>query len=355
MSEFTNTRETPGGLPLAASDDGVGVALLGVVCGATRRAPRTATIRWSGSNWAANIRNRKMARPHLRRHSCPHRRSTRISHLGLEKGPPAEWDKGAKISFQPDGSDWLLSLGVRYGKSSRSDVREGHPSTASQTKYSGSIIPPIRSSPAQSSESQFILDFRAGKDVGLGMFGNGGSSVTQPWRALCAIQFAQQCRRSNPSRPIRSPIVPYHKFYASFAAKRKFTGVGPSLSWDASASLIGNPAAGSITLDWGAEWRGSVWTPTGARASPANRNRLTIISLQAELVYQHSTSPRLEASRSSFPISAALRACRGAIPMRRSASAIAPTCSSAPWMAASMRRTGKMSASTGRSRASASA
>jgi len=43
----------------------------------------------------------------------------------------------------------------------------------------------------------------------------------------------------------------YHIFCAKFAAERKFTGVGPSLSWDASANLIGKPTAGNITLDWG--------------------------------------------------------------------------------------------------------
>ena len=40
--------------------------------------------------------------------------------------------------------------------------------------------------------------------------------------------------------------------YTMFAqAARSFHGVGPSLSWNASATLLGNKDAGELTFDWG--------------------------------------------------------------------------------------------------------
>ena len=101
------------------------------------------------------------------------------SHVDLEKGPPTIWDKGAKITYQPDGSDWVLSLGIRYGKSARSETvnhqtshAEGHVSGKYFGEYDAYQI-----FNAQSAESHTILDFQVGKDVGLGRFGSGGSSV----------------------------------------------------------------------------------------------------------------------------------------------------------------------------------
>jgi hypothetical protein len=172
------------------------------------------------------------------------------SQTEMEQGPPKIWDRGAKISFQPDGSDWILSLGIRYGKSNRNEVRDGHPTTANFTKYSGKHYTAYQNFAAQSSEGHTILDFQVGKDVGLGRFGSDGSSVIS-----AGIRIAQFNARSHvvvKSQPTNTNAYnPYNKFYASFADKRKFSGIGPSLSWDASANLTGNLSVGSITVDWG--------------------------------------------------------------------------------------------------------
>jgi hypothetical protein len=174
-----------------------------------------------------------------------------ISHLDLEKGPPTIWDKGAEITFQPEASDWVLSLKAHYGKIGRQEVRDGHPAPTGITKYSGKHYMAYQHFAAQSSEGHAILDFQVGKDVGLGRFGSGGNSVLS-----AGIRFAQFNSRSHvdiKSQPTNLPTVSYapNKFYASFAAKRRFTGIGPSLSWDASATIAGNASSGSIDLDWG--------------------------------------------------------------------------------------------------------
>jgi hypothetical protein len=211
------------------------------------------------------------------------------SHGALEKGPPTIWDEGAKLSFQPDGSDWILSLGVRYGKINRSERRDQHPATANMTKYSTkhNRYNAYQNFTPQSSESHTILDFQAGKDFGLGMFGRGGSSVIN-----FGVRFAQFNSRSHvaiASQPTNvSAYYPYNKFHASFAAKRKFSGLGPSISWDASADLLGNLSAGSITFDWG--MNGAVLFGRQQMTAHHQVTETTYNYFARQPIYQHSTS-----------------------------------------------------------------
>jgi iron complex outermembrane recepter protein len=173
-------------------------------------------------------------------------------HANLENGSATVWDRGAKISYQPTGSDWIFSLGVRYGKNSRSDTINHQTPHASGTKYGQYVggYDAYQIFNTQNSKSHIIADFQAGKDVGLGKFGSGGRSVFS-----AGLRFAQFNSRTNvqiQSQPTNiNDYGYYHIFRANFDAQRKFTGIGPSLSWDASANIIGNSSAGSITLDWG--------------------------------------------------------------------------------------------------------
>jgi hypothetical protein len=172
-----------------------------------------------------------------------------ISHLGLEKGPHTVWNEGAKLSFLPPDSDWVFSASIQYGKNGQHAVREGHPTTAHFTKYNGRYSA-YQKFDTQNTEQHMILDFQAGKDFGLGMFGREGSSVFS-----LGVRFAQFNSKGNTqirSQPTNvNSSYAFHRFQALIDTKRKFSGVGPSLSWDASANLIGNPSAGNITLDWG--------------------------------------------------------------------------------------------------------
>jgi hypothetical protein len=158
--------------------------------------------------------------------------------------PGSMWDNGAKISFQPSGSDWILSAAIRYGKVSRHSSQ--HQLTAqSSAKYNFNAYQNFN---ALNQESHTIVDFQVGRDVGLGKFGSGGSSVLST-----GLRFAQFKSRSNfsvQSQPTNS-VFTYYRFYASFDAQRKFEGVGPSLSWDASATIAGNTDDSRISLDWG--------------------------------------------------------------------------------------------------------
>jgi hypothetical protein len=169
------------------------------------------------------------------------------SHADLEKGPPTIWDKGAKITYQPDGSDWVLSLGIRYGKSARDEIvnNQAHASHGFFGLYDAYQI-----FKAQSAESHTILDFQVGKDVGLGKFGSNGSSVLSA--GVRIAQFNSRGAVEIQSQPTNvNGYYYYHIFRANFDARRRFAGIGPSLSWDASANITGNSSSGRISFDWG--------------------------------------------------------------------------------------------------------
>ena len=162
------------------------------------------------------------------------------------KKPPSEWDEGGKISFQPADSDWLLSVGIRYGKSHRQEA--SNPYTKQAGGYWSKYYTGVQNSKGSTSEKHLIVDFQAGKDVGLGRIGSQGTSVVS-----AGVRFAQFDSRSNLTLRSITAAVPssYYIFHGAFDAKRDFRGIGPSLSWDASANLTGNDSDGSITFDWG--------------------------------------------------------------------------------------------------------
>jgi iron complex outermembrane recepter protein len=176
------------------------------------------------------------------------------AHVDLEKGPPTIWDKGAKITYQPDGSDWIFSLGMRYGKSARSEtVNHQTPHASKYSSYYGKFIGEYNAYQifkAQSAESHAIVDFQVGKDVGLGRFGSGASSVLGA--GVRIAQFNSRGAVEILSQPANaSGYGYYHIFRANFDAKRRFSGIGPSISWDASANIAGNASSSVISLDWG--------------------------------------------------------------------------------------------------------
>jgi iron complex outermembrane recepter protein len=170
------------------------------------------------------------------------------SNVGLEKIPPSSWDGAAKISFEPAGTNWVFSASILLGRNSHGSTLSQETAHASPFAY---VYQAYQIFTTRSSESHTVMDFQAGRDVGLGMFGGGGRSTMN-----FGVRYAQFNSRSSTSiRSQPTNIVAaygsYHKFYASFDAKRKFTGVGPSLSWDASVDLAGNRSESKLTFDWG--------------------------------------------------------------------------------------------------------
>jgi iron complex outermembrane receptor protein len=201
----------------------------------------------------------------------------------FEGTPLYSIDETGKISFEPEYSNWVFSASIRYGRSARK--KDAHQQTYPVPTHfhfsSGGVVQtiiPYSGTPdaarfvdtqVRNSEHHLILDFQAGKDIGLGMFGaNDGSSVVS-----VGVRFAQFSSNSNialksdpdwhrhykyvnyPSAGINNEKLVtgqlYHSNAASIRATRSFHGVGPSISWNASAPIAGNPKDGELLFDWG--------------------------------------------------------------------------------------------------------
>ncbi|HEV2560555.1 MAG TPA: hypothetical protein VGT78_00305 [Rhizomicrobium sp.] len=205
---------------------------------------------------------------------------TLFSPLNVEK--PLRYSFGGEggISFEPRGSDWALSASIRIGRTNgvmhkTQLIKNAYvPVHVTQPKYHGgySLYPyhhakfeDVRS---KQSETHAVLDFQASRDVGLGLFGNNGSSSLG-----FGVRFAQFTSKMNVnikaapdvhylSTPINttaarqfwrySQVVHFHGYVAQLNIERSFRGVGPSLAWKGSAALLGNPDVSEITFDWGA-------------------------------------------------------------------------------------------------------
>lgn len=182
------------------------------------------------------------------------------------------FDEFGKISLEPEASDWTFTASIRYGRSSVS--RHAHQQTHA-SPIGNSLIPGFyqkkypraarfADTTVRLEEQHAIVDFQAGKDVGLGLFGrNRSSSINLGIRFAQFIDKSNISLRSNPdwrfqhkyyqyySYDLSIVMQPYHSNAAGLIAERSFRGVGPSLSWDASASLAGNPDSGELNFDWG--------------------------------------------------------------------------------------------------------
>jgi iron complex outermembrane recepter protein len=171
-------------------------------------------------------------------------------------------EEGA-ISFQPENSDWVFSISARYGRA------EGGAATHEQTpanprEFHIGTHPPGYGTPrlarysethVKNDETHTILDFQVGKDVGVGLFKNGAKSIFG-----FGVRFAQFTSKqtlglnADPDYYLPSNLK-YKKYHHAYLGnshiQRSFRGIGPSISWNASAPVIGNAGHGALTLDWG--------------------------------------------------------------------------------------------------------
>jgi len=197
------------------------------------------------------------------------------SPLQAQRPPPLNFGEEGKISIAPGNSDWVFSAGVSYGRSGNSKEvdhqtnRVGHgviafagPDAHFLTTYAN-----FADTRVHDQDSHAVVDFRAGKDVGLGMFGKEGSSVLS--LGVRFAQFSSKATLDIRVRPdlhvnyqivgtsaspkyLRFPLPSFHTYHVAGVATRSFHGVGPTLSWDGSVPLAGNPHDGEAELNWGA-------------------------------------------------------------------------------------------------------
>jgi hypothetical protein len=170
------------------------------------------------------------------------------------------------IRFAPQESDWVFSAGVRYGRSNGKKSSEQKLPTLQTfrvktlfgraTNTNTQAVPYHLNASATNNESHLILDFRAGKDVGLGLFGKNLSVFSFGVRFA---QFADKRSAGMNGMPrffhsgtgIKYGFRQEHdRYLGEVNLKQSFHGLGPSASWDASAILVGVQESG-ISFDWG--------------------------------------------------------------------------------------------------------
>jgi iron complex outermembrane receptor protein len=200
---------------------------------------------------------------------------------------PARSNGGeGKILYRPDGGDWQFSASIRFGRSGRTakinqalapipttsfaTYKITYPFFPSSNKSDVRHVPATRvklAGDTSSTESHVILDFQAGKDVGIGLFGHGSTSTLSA--GVRFAQFTASRKASNfqetkglhfQSSHFMTTIWPgyitrahelWTEITANGSSSQKFDGLGPSIRWEASAPLWNDPRGGNISLDWG--------------------------------------------------------------------------------------------------------
>jgi hypothetical protein len=191
----------------------------------------------------------------------------KITPLQAQNPPPLSFAENGGISFQPEDGDWVFAVSVNFGRSSNFKHVDHQTGRIFDEELNGShyitSIEKFADTQVHRRESHAIIDFSAGKDLGLGLFGGKGSSTLS-----FGVRFAQFTSKEifnlrarpdlrltyatfPPPYDLRFPRAFYHTFYATGHASRSFRGVGPSLSWSGDTPFVGNPQGGQITFDWG--------------------------------------------------------------------------------------------------------
>lgn len=191
--------------------------------------------------------------------------------IDAQRPSPNGFGEEGKVTVTPSGSHWEFSAGVRYGRS-RAQRHLHHNSPAATGLgpiYVGSLVITSDFKPANLAygdgqtdltETHLIVDFKAGRDVGLGLFGAHSSSVVS-----AGVRFAQFTNGTDVNlhaRPVynmgfasvadkyRIPQPSRANYTAVLHAERSTHALGPSLSWDASLPLTATDSDATLNLDW---------------------------------------------------------------------------------------------------------
>ena len=188
------------------------------------------------------------------------------SPVAIQRPPLYSFGGIGQLLFEPNGSDWVFSAGVMFGRANgNKHVHQQTAQAPQRLHVYGTVyrshnptFAEYSDSRVKHNESHTILDFRVGKDVGLGMFGATGSSVIN-----LGVRFAQFGATSDLglagdplyvvhlSQRLGRPKY-HHDYQATAESSRNFHGVGPSISWNASAPFAGNRDSIEFSVDWGA-------------------------------------------------------------------------------------------------------
>jgi outer membrane receptor protein involved in Fe transport len=188
-----------------------------------------------------------------------------------EKSPKAGFDWEGKLALQLPDSDWMLKAGIRYGRSGRNQFvhRSEIPGTRTKekiflTKYctsdfvtnydvchSGANRKFIDAHSTES-EQHTIMDFDAGVNVGIGLFGSNGQGTISGGMRMAQFKSSAHSDTNTDPEYVFEPTVTYHNVYENRNdEERSFHGWGPEIMWDANQTVWGAPDTGELSIDWG--------------------------------------------------------------------------------------------------------
>jgi len=172
----------------------------------------------------------------------------------------------ASLTFTPKQSDWSILAGVKFGRSNGD--KHVHQQTTDHPQRGYYFGEPFYANLVRwgdtkvaHKQSDLLLDFQVGKDIGFGAHGSGNSTFA------LGIRFAQFTSKSSVrlrERPdgyymmVKTavgvkyrPLESHHTYLAQFGSERSFRGFGPSISWTGSAPVAGDSEDHELTFDWG--------------------------------------------------------------------------------------------------------
>jgi iron complex outermembrane receptor protein len=168
--------------------------------------------------------------------------------------------RSVKLTYAPAGG-WRVSAGHRFGKTNGHDraapADEVVPGRYINTGYFAFYATPTPiqgRSGVRDSEEFAVTDFMVGKDIGVGTWGEGGESVVGAGVRYADLKSTTRIEQFGVpySRMAAAPSTAKYvnQYFHELDSERRFEGVGPTLSWQASQPLLGSEETGWVGLDW---------------------------------------------------------------------------------------------------------
>jgi len=179
-----------------------------------------------------------------------------------QKLPQFGFASDGKITFAPEDSNWAFSVSVRYGQTNGGNHLHHESAVSTKTQLFPSSNNFVGDGQTLYHGSHLVADFQAGKDVGLGMFGSGSTSLISA--GVRFAQFNSNAHVTLHAKPYihnsRNAVFPSKYIFrnrhsidytAVVYADRGTRAIGPALSWDASIPVVRPGEQTTFNFDWG--------------------------------------------------------------------------------------------------------
>ena len=190
-----------------------------------------------------------------------HSRASILAPMVDAQSPPTYGlSTDGKITFVPEDSNWIFSLELRYGRANGGKHLHHEEAVSTATQVFPSKRNFLGDGLTNYRETHDTLDFQVGKDVGLGLFGSGSSSVIAA--GVRMANFTSDPNIKLQGKPDVHNSTNFFQKYnfrnrhsisytAILSGSRNTHAIGPSLSWNASVPLAGNGDHAALDFDWG--------------------------------------------------------------------------------------------------------